>query len=140
MKTVDELVTYFETLTPAAVADMAEFYTEEAYFRDPFNEVTGLANIRPIFDHMFEAMHAPRFVILERVIQGDSVVLTWDFTFRIKRYQPEVKQTIHGLSLLKLAADGRVRWHRDYWDAAGELYEKLPVVGALMRWLKRKMG
>jgi steroid delta-isomerase len=27
--------------------------------------------------------------------------------------------------------------HRDYWDAAEELYEKLPLVGALMRWLKR---
>jgi len=28
--------------------------------------------------------------------------------------------------------------HRDYWDAAEELYEKLPWVGGLMRWLKRK--
>jgi hypothetical protein len=28
--------------------------------------------------------------------------------------------------------------HRDYWDAAEELYEKLPVVGSLMRWLKRQ--
>jgi steroid delta-isomerase len=27
--------------------------------------------------------------------------------------------------------------HRDYWDAAEELYEKLPVLGALMRWLKQ---
>ena len=26
--------------------------------------------------------------------------------------------------------------HRDYWDAAEELYEKLPLLGALMRWLK----
>jgi hypothetical protein len=25
----------------------------------------------------------------------------------------------------------------DYWDAAEELYEKLPVLGGLMRWLKR---
>ena len=41
---------------------------------------------------------------------------------------------------LKLAPDGRVRWHRDYWDAAGELYEKLPVIGAVMRWLKHRMG
>jgi hypothetical protein len=27
--------------------------------------------------------------------------------------------------------------HRDYWDAAEELYEKLPVLGGLMRFLKR---
>jgi hypothetical protein len=28
--------------------------------------------------------------------------------------------------------------HRDYWDAAEELYEKLPVLGGLMRWLKKQ--
>ena len=30
--------------------------------------------------------------------------------------------------------------HRDYWDAAEELYEKLPVLGALMRLLRRKLA
>jgi len=28
--------------------------------------------------------------------------------------------------------------HRDYWDAAEELYEKLPGIGAFMRFLKRR--
>ena len=28
--------------------------------------------------------------------------------------------------------------HRDYWDAPEALCEKLPGVGALMRWLKRR--
>jgi hypothetical protein len=31
-----------------------------------------------------------------------------------------------------------VSFHRDYWDAAEEMYEKLPVVSGLMRWLKRR--
>jgi len=30
--------------------------------------------------------------------------------------------------------------HRDYWDAAGELYAKLPLIGAVMRWLRRRAG
>jgi steroid Delta-isomerase len=33
-----------------------------------------------------------------------------------------------------------VKYHRDYWDAAGELYEQLPWVGALMRFLKKRAG
>lgn len=140
MKTVDELVAYFESLTPESVARMGEFYTDDAYFRDPFNEVTGLPKVQRIFADMWGPLIDPRFVIKERVIQGDSVVLTWDFTFRISKLKPAETRLIHGLSFLKLAADGRVRWHRDYWDAAGELYEKLPFVGTLMRWLKHKMG
>jgi hypothetical protein len=50
------------------------------------------------------------------------------------------EQTVRGGSHLKLAADGRISLHRDYWDVAEELYEKLPVVGSLMRWLKRQAG
>lgn len=140
MVTVDEIKRYFESLTPESVGEMGRYYTSDAYFRDPFNEVTGLEKIRPIFAHMFEAMHEPRFFVREHVVQGDRVVLIWDFDFRIKRYKPAVTQRIHGLSVLKLAADGRITWHRDYWDAAGELYEKLPVIGGLMRWLKRKFA
>jgi len=30
--------------------------------------------------------------------------------------------------------------HRDYWDAAEELYEHLPLVGSLLRWLKRRIA
>jgi len=33
---------------------------------------------------------------------------------------------------------GLVTLHRDYWDAAQELYEKLPVVSSLMRWLRKR--
>jgi hypothetical protein len=50
------------------------------------------------------------------------------------------EQRIRGGTHLKLAADGRIALHRDYWDAAEELYEKLPLVGALMRWLKRRVN
>jgi hypothetical protein len=31
-----------------------------------------------------------------------------------------------------------IKEHRDYWDAAEELYEKIPVLGGLMRWLKKR--
>jgi hypothetical protein len=48
------------------------------------------------------------------------------------------EQVIRGGSHLTLDPDGRISDHRDYWDAAEELYEKLPGLGALMRWLKRK--
>jgi hypothetical protein len=45
---------------------------------------------------------------------------------------------ILGGSHLVFDTTGRVTLHRDYWDAAEELYEKLPVVGSLMRWLRRR--
>jgi len=47
-------------------------------------------------------------------------------------------QRIRGCSWLELSDDGRIAVHRDYWDLAEELYEKIPGLAAMMRWLKRR--
>ncbi len=135
---VESIVVFFETLTPAGVERFDAFYTEDACFKDPFQEVRGLPAIRQIFRHMYASLHEPRFVVTGRVSDGDQLMLTWDFHFRFRNFRPDQPQTIRGASHLRLAHDGRIRYHRDYWDAAEELYEKLPLVGGLMRWLKRR--
>jgi len=135
---VERIVVFFETLTPQSVERFGEFYTEDTCFKDPFNEVRGLQEVQRIFRHMYVALDEPRFVITERVVDGEQCFLSWDFHFRFRKFKPDVNQTIRGATHLKLAADGRIRFHRDYWDAAEELYEKLPVIGGLMRWLKKR--
>ena len=134
-----KIVALFERLTPAELPQLADIYTADARFKDPFNEVRGVAAITRIFEHMFKALESPRFVIRDVVVQGDQCFLSWDFVFRLRR-ERGVEQLIRGATHLQLAADGRIAVHRDYWDAAEELYEKLPVVGTLMRWLKRRVN
>ena len=48
--------------------------------------------------------------------------------------------TVRGVTHLRFDADGRVVLHRDYWDAAEELYEKLLLIGAPPSWLRRRMS
>ena len=134
---VQRVIDAFETLQAADVAQLGEFYTADARFKDPFNEVQGTAAIERIFAHMFVALENPRFVIREAVCEGDQCFLTWDFLFRMRSLRRD-EQTVRGSTHLRFAADGRIALHRDYWDAAEELYEKLPGLGALMRWLKRR--
>jgi hypothetical protein len=77
-------------------------------------------------------------VITGQVVEGDQAFLTWEFRFRFKRFDTQKEQVILGTSHLVLDAQQRVTMHRDYWDAAEELYEKLPWIGGLMRWLKKQ--
>ena len=131
---------YWETLTPESVRTIARVYTEDAYFRDPFNEVRGAAELERVFAHMFETLHAPRFAILETIEEGDTALLVWNFDFRVRAWKPKVERRIHGTSMLRFAPDGRVAWHRDYWDAAGELYAHLPLIGPVVRALGRRFA
>ena len=139
-QTVDQLVQYFESLSPARVARMGEFYAQQVWFKDPFNEVQGLAQVQHIFSHMYVALDKPRFVVTQRVVDGQQCFLTWDFEFYFRNRRGALLQTIRGTSHLKFNAAAQVVYHRDYWDAAEELYEKLPLLGSLMRWLKKKIA
>lgn len=132
------IVAYFESISPQSVADIPRYYATNARFKDPFNDVTGLSAIEGIFAHMFVTLQAPRFVVTERIVQGQQCFLTWEFRFRFRNFQKTQEQVILGGSHLVFSNDGLVTLHRDYWDAAEELYEKLPVVGSVMRWLKRR--
>jgi ketosteroid isomerase-like protein len=128
---------FFESISPQSAARIDAIYAADAWFKDPFNEVRGVAAIRRIFEHMFVQVEGPRFVVRDVVAQGNDAFLTWDFLFHSRRLG-EREQVIRGASHLKFDADGRISCHRDYWDAAEELYEKLPVLGGLMRLLKRR--
>ncbi len=137
---VQAIVKLFENLTPEDLARLEQHYAPDAYFKDPFNEVRGVAAIQKIFAHMFEQLHAPRFVIADCVVQGRQAVLTWRFDFRPKGQPSGATRTIRGATHLLLDEQGRIASHRDYWDAAEELYEKLPLLGVLMRWLRRRLS
>lgn len=136
----DKLIEFYQGLDPEGIARFPEFYSGDAYFKDPFNEVRGVAAIQRIFTHMFEQVGEPRFVVSEKVVADNGVMLVWDFHYRAKLLGKEVAQVIRGASHLKFDAGGRVNYHRDYWDAAEELYMKLPVIGMLMRGLRRAMS
>lgn len=137
---LDALIRFYQELSPASVERFGEFYSEQAYFKDPFNEVRGVPAIQRIFSHMFGQVAEPRFVITERVADTGGVVLVWEFHYRVRRWGRGQAQVMRGVSHLRFAADGKVEYHRDYWDTAEELYMKLPALGSLMRGLRRLLA
>lgn len=134
---LDPLIDFYHTLTPQSIARFDVFYADDAYFKDPFNEVRGIDAIRRIFTHMFAQVDAPRFIVTEQIVDSGGAMLVWEFCYRIRRWGGGGIQVIRGVSHLRFDAQGKVSYHRDYWDTAEELYMKLPGLGALMRGLRR---
>ena len=136
----DALIEFFHGLSPESVVRFPEFYSADAYFKDPFNEVRGVAAVQRIFSHMFKQVAEPRFIVTEKVVDEHGAMLIWEFSFRVKLWGKGETQGMRGVSHLKFAADGKVNYHRDYWDTGEELYMKLPAIGTLMRGLRRVLA
>lgn len=134
----DRVIQAFEHLSPQTLPALLALYAEQACFKDPFNEVVGQAAIAAIFTHMFATVDEPRFKVLQAITQGEQAFLSWDFHFWRRPSGEPLR--IQGATHLRFDEQGRITWHRDYWDAAEELYAKLPMLGPVMRWLQRRLS
>ena len=136
-----DLSRYFETLSPSNLQTLEHFYTNDALFKDPFNDVIGIVAIKTIFQHMFETLDQPRFVITHQLFDIHQAFMCWDFLFSLKS-APQKTYTVKGSThlLLETDSDGivKIKSHRDYWDPAEEIYEKIPGIGFIFRWIKKK--
>jgi hypothetical protein len=137
MTDLNPLIHWFEHLTPDTLDQVPQFYAADAGFKDPFNEVRGSAAIEHIFRHMFAQVEQPRFVVGSRFSGDDGVMLLWDFHFRTRGPFAAKAMTARGATHLRFDGAGKIVLHRDYWDAAEELYAKLPLIGCVMRGLQR---
>ncbi|RLT93993.1 nuclear transport factor 2 family protein [Ketobacter sp.] len=129
---MEAILELFENINDGALEKLDQYYTEDCYFRDPFNEVHNRDALYKLFKAMLK-LKGLEFEIHDRIQQEDKAFITWDFRFKALGKQ----QCIHGGSLLKFAADGRVKSHVDYWDAAEGVYEKIPGLGSVLRLIKK---
>jgi len=133
MSHLPRLLSWFEQLSLKNLGQITELYHPQCYFKDPFNEFYERKSLEKLFADMFVKLENPRFVISETLSEGHSTFIVWQFHFVLRQRNVQ----INGSSHIKFDEQGLVTFHRDYWDAAEELYEKLPVIGFLLRQLKK---
>jgi len=137
--TKEKIRHFFETLQDEnSIERFRTIYDDKVSFKDPFNEVRGIEAIYSVFAHMYRNLDNPRFVIIEYIDKENVMYVKWNFLFAFKGEKKE--NSFEGVSRLVLNEEGKVISHTDYWDAAEHMYEKMPLIGSLLRFIKRKIS
>jgi hypothetical protein len=133
-------VRFYETLTPESLKDIANYFTPEARFRDPFNDVRGIEKIRLVFEDMFKTIGQPDFQVTDSAWSAETeghAYMRWTFKYKVRG--KGLPLSVDGVSYVVFDIDGRVVSHVDYWDAAQGLYEHLPVIGWILRSIRKRV-
>lgn len=133
---VDRYNRTLETLRPDTIGDLLALCTADVRFADPFNDVVGRAAVGRVYEDMFGKVRDLTFTVLDCHGAGPVYLTRWRFEGHMGRLGHNV---VEGMSHLTLDADGLVRAHLDYWDAA-RLYERLPVLGAILGAIRRRLS
>ena len=113
------------------------FFDNNSEFSDPFQTVKGIQAIEHVFLDMYATLHNPYFVIDEIVTNEKVAYLRWHFHFCMK--EGAFKESFTGVSRVTFSKSAKVISHIDYWDAGHNVYEKIPILGSLIRYVKKKI-
>lgn len=130
---------FFERLRPdTPVSEYALYFEPDVYFEDPFHRLKGIAAVTTLFAKMYESLTDPRFIVDEVVCTGGIAYLRWEFSYR--RTPEAAVERFEGVSRVQFTASGRVSSHIDYWDAARNIYERLPLIGRAVAFFRSKIA
>ena len=96
----------FAALQPDNIDDLLALLSDDVRFVDPFNDVTGKAGFRAIFDHMFATCTAPQFHITDIAASASTpserVYLRWRMSGRLATW-PGTTLALQGMSEIHIA-------------------------------------
>ncbi len=125
---------FFNDMTPTKLERLGDIYGPGVEFHDPVHDASGLGELRDVLTHRFRKMNGVSIKVLDAHGDDHTGFLLW-----IVRYMhDESDRVIQGTSHFKFANDGRICEQRDHWDASFVLYGDNPVLGWLMRIIKRR--
>lgn len=136
---VGRFVDFYREYSTASIGrGVRDLYAPDAYFGDPFRSVTGIAAIEDYFLKMAEPVVSCTFVVtsVSRSPEGEYHI-AWVMDLTVKRARNEPFRAL-GISHVRFNAQGQVVFQQDYWDSS-VLFERLPVVGGLTRFVKRRL-
>jgi len=130
---------FFENLNKDLdVYDYKIVFAEDVYFEDPFQKTNDLASLINIFSHMYKTLEQPSFKVTEIVTKDNISYLRWIFKYKTSKSSKSFESFI-GVSRVEFTSKGKVSSHIDYWDSGVNIYEKIPLLKYLIKFIKNKL-
>lgn len=116
-----------------------DVYAEDAYFVDPFHEMSGVDVMETYFLRAAEPIQECTFDIVDWAEHNGEYYFRWIMRLTLKDRGGETPTETPGLTHVRFNADGKVIFHADYWDPQYPVYDKIPVVSGLLRYVRGRI-
>lgn len=129
----------YENLDVKNLAPIRQIYAEDICFEDPVHGIQGLDALEAYFRKLFGNAEQCRFKFHRSVVSSDGMFFSWTMMLNHRAIKGGQLIRVEGSSYLKYR-DGKVYYHRDYFDLGALVYENLPVIGPLISYIRGRLA
>ena len=129
---------FYDTFSAAWLDRLEELYAPGFYVQDPFHTFRGdFVAMRGYFQRVLDGLTESRFYSEDDATGSDGTYVRWRWEWRRRARDP--LRIVPGVTHLRFDRDGKITYHRDLFDAADGFYAALPVVGTVLRQIKKRL-
>jgi len=114
-----------------------QIYSPQVSFRDPVHALQGLPALKAYYARLYTGVVSCRFDFEDEVIADGRCVLVWTMQFEHASFCRGQQLSLRGVSHLKFS--DKVWLHEDFFDMGAFIYERIPLLGGVVRAIKRRL-
>ena len=135
----DRFNRFYSTLDVGALEALPGVYHRQVTFADPVAVHQGLIAVDSYFRKLLAGCTRCDFHIRGQHFDDSSGFVNWTMTFANPRLNAGQAIEVDGSSVLQIR-DDRITYQRDYYDMGAMIYEQLPVLGPIVRYVRGRMA
>lgn len=122
-----------------ALEKLEPLYSPEVQFIEPAGEINGREALFQHFRTTCNNLIECQFIFNDSLetCAADRAFLVWSMNFRHKQLGGGNPITTSGTTLLRFGE--QIVFHRDWFDLGETVYEHVPLLGSMIRLIKKKM-
>ena len=129
----------YQAFGSANIADVESLYTTDIYFEDPSHAIQGKPSLMRYFANQFKNLDKCSFKFHSTIANETDIFMTWTMFVNHSKLRGGETIRVEGTSYLR-TRNGKIYYHRDYFDMGAMLYEHLPLIGRIIQRIKQRLG
>ena len=130
---------FYEKLNKDSMHLVDEFYDPQIDFIDPIHSLKGSDKMKEYYSNLYKNAENVQFEFKDFVQSEEKVVAVWKMTLKTDKLNGGEPYSVEGNSVIHFGPSGKAIYHRDYFDLGAFVYEKIPVVGYVVKKIKNRM-
>ena len=136
---VERMKSAYRIFSVQSLALLPSIYRDDVRFADPVHQLHGLPALTAYLAGLAQNLAHCEFVYDAQTVAADSACICWNMHFRHRALRGGALLSLRGISRIGFDG-GKIHSHEDFYDLGAMVYEHVPVIGTVTRFLKRRLA
>jgi hypothetical protein len=114
-------------------------YAPQAFLNDTLKTLHGSPAIRDYFIKTAQGLDSITVTFDDVAVSGNNYYFRWTMETQMKHLARGKTIRTIGITLIRFDPEGRVLLHQDFWDSAQGVWDHVPILGSVIRWIQSSL-